>query len=309
MKIGLITGKSGNTLVKYLKGEGHDVFVVTGDRINGGIDFANETYFKFFDIRNNNDLFINEICDWLLAKKIDGFILGTGVWFAHEIANRLSKKHNISVSHNVNYLGIFKNKYETKKLFEQFGLNTPLYQFLSDKEENITLKLPFVVKSNIDLFPVWLCHSYEDFMVFKERINEVVWGKGILIEEYIEGNDLTIPVFAGIESVESPCLVYWSKQANYKLEGFGELTNDKIPKNIEQILLKDCQSMIEKLGYFGVCRFDIRVSNKEYYFLEINSVVSIRDEGSSFKAMKDVGINYVEKAIKVYLNNITNNPS
>jgi D-alanine-D-alanine ligase-like ATP-grasp enzyme len=131
--------------------------------------------------------------------------------------------------------------------------------------------------------------------------------KGILIEEYIDGNDLTIPVFASINSVECPCLVYWSKQTNYKLEGFGELTNDKIPLDIEQVLLKDCQSMIQKLGYFGVCRFDIRVSKEEYYFLEINSVVSIRDEGSSFKAMKAKGINYVKKSIDVYLNNIKNN--
>jgi hypothetical protein len=174
MKIGIITGKSGNTLVKYLKGEGHEVYVVTGDRINGGIDFSDDSYFKFFDIKDDNELFINEICDWLLVKKIDGFILGTGVWFAHVIAFNLSRKHNISVSHNVDYLGVFKDKYQTKVLFEKFGLKTPLFQFISTKEEEIILKLPFVVKSNIDLFPVWLCHTFEDFKVFKNRLDKVI---------------------------------------------------------------------------------------------------------------------------------------
>lgn len=304
MKLGIVTGKSGKTLVKYLVELGHEVYVVTGDHKNGGGEYARDVYYKYFDVKNENRSEYQLICDWLVNIGIEGFILGTGVWFAHEIAYKLSKEFDVCISHNVDYLGVFKNKLKTKELFIDFGLNTPRYQYLSSKDTNLIFEPPFVVKSNIDLFPVWLCHSREDFLAFQIETVDAIWNKGVLLEEYIEGNDLTIPVFAGLKSVDVPSLVYWSKQVNYRLEGFGELTGDRIPENVQDCILKECKKMIEELGYFGVCRFDIRVSKSAYYYLEINSVVSIRDEGSSFLAMKEVGINYVERAMSVYLDNI-----
>tara|TARA_B100000787_G_scaffold129270_1_gene98135 strand:+ start:7239 stop:8183 length:945 start_codon:yes stop_codon:yes gene_type:complete len=305
MKVGIITGKSGNTLVKHLNDLGHTVYVVTGDLENGGVNLAKDYYHNYFNVKEDNTLQYKNICEWLLENGIEGFILGTGVWFAHDIAIMLNNSHGIPCSHNIECISVFKDKIQTKELFEEYGLKTPAYQSLYNKTKDVTLTTPFVVKSNIDLFPVWLCHKISDFNIFKDTINDSVWSKGILIEQFIEGNDLTIPVFTSIGNVEESCLVYWSKQKNYKLEGFGELTNDKIPQNVESILLTECNSMISGIGYYGVCRFDIRVSNNEYYYLEINSVVSIRDEGTSFKAMKDVGINYVEKAVEIYIKNIT----
>jgi carbamoylphosphate synthase large subunit len=304
MKIGIITGKSGNTIVKHLNNLGHTVYVVTGDIENGGATFAKEYYHHFFHIGDDNNIVYKNICKWFSEKSIDGLILGTGVWFAHDIAKLLNESYGISCSHNIEYLSFFKNKLFTKKLFDEYGLKTPDYQFLLTKTDEVIISFPFVVKSNIDLFPVWLCHNSLDFNMFKHTIEDSVWAKGVLIEQYIEGNDLTIPVFKSIGLNEDSCLVYWSKQKNYKLEGFGELTNDIIPKSIEKDLLNECNSLISNTGYFGVCRFDIRVSKKDYYFLEINSVVSIRDSGTSYKAMQEVGINYVEKSVDVYINNI-----
>jgi len=304
MKIGIITGKSGNTLVKHLNNLGHTVYVVTGDLEKGGANFAKDYFHNYFNVKDDNALQYKNICEWLLEYEIEGFILGTGVWFAHDIAKILNIDHGIPCSHSVEYISVFKDKIKTKELFEEYGLKTPDYQCLYDKTTDIKLSTPFVVKSNIDLFPVWLCHEISDFIKFKDTIDDSVWAKGVLIEQFIEGNDLTVPVFTSIGNVEESCLVYWSKQKNYKLKGFGELTNDKIPKNVESNLLIECNSMISNLGYYGVCRFDIRVSNNKYYYLEINSVVSIRNEGTSFNAMRNVGINYVEKAIEIYINNI-----
>ena len=305
MKVGIITGKSGNTLVKHLNDLGHTVYVVTGDLENGGVNHAKDYYHNYFNVKDDNTLIYKNICKWLLEKDIEGFILGTGIWFAHDIAIMLNNSHGIPCSHSVDYISVLKDKTQTKELFEEYGLKTPAHECLYNKNKDIKLSTPFVVKSNIDLFPVWLCHEISDFNKFKNTITDSVWSKGVLIEQFIEGNDLTIPVFASIGNVEDSCLVYWSKQKTYKLEGFGELTNDKIPLGVESNLLAECNSMISGLGYYGVCRFDIRVSNNEYFYLEINSVVSIRDEGSSFKALKDVGINYVEKAVKIYIKNIS----
>ena len=304
MKIGIITGKSGNTLVRYLKEQGHTIYVITGDLEKGGVNLAEEYYYHYFDINDDNSLVYTDICDWFQSKSVEGFILGTGVWFAHDIALMLNNSYGIPCSHSVDYISVFKDKIKTKELFKKYGLKTPVFQYSYDKNIEVKLSVPFVVKSSIDLFPVWLCHNLVHFNVFKDSISDSVWGRGVLIEQYIKGNDLTVPVFSALGEEKESCLVYWSKQKNYRLEGFGELTSDRVPKEVEGSILSECNLMIADLGYFGVCRFDVRVSNNEYFYLEINSVVSIRSEGSSFKAMKAVGINYVENSIDVYLKNI-----
>jgi hypothetical protein len=304
MKIGIITGKSGNTLVKRLKELGHDVFVVSGDLDHGGCIYANDYFLKYFNYGSDNNSDFNKIITWLLEKEIQGFIMGTGVWFAHEIAILLFRNYNIPISHSIDHLLLFKNKEKTKLLFKEFNFNTPDYEMVYTRNPEVTLKFPFVVKSNIDLFPVWLCHSNDAFLKFLNGINEFVLNCGVLLEEFIQGNDLTIPVFARKNKVLAPKLIYWSKQLNYKLEGFDELTNDTVPLDSHANILSSCEKFISYLGYFGVCRFDIRVSNSNFYFLEINSVVSIRDEGSSFNAMKEEGINYLEESLSVYLENL-----
>ena len=49
MKVGIITGKSGNTLVKHLNDLGHTVYVVTGDLENGGVNLAKDYYHNYFN--------------------------------------------------------------------------------------------------------------------------------------------------------------------------------------------------------------------------------------------------------------------
>ena len=53
-----------------------------------------------------------------------------------------------------------------------------------------------------------------------------------------------------------------------------------------------------------MCRFDIRITEEDYYFLEINSVISIRTEGSSYQSMIEQGVEMEKVAIDTYLKNI-----
>ena len=127
---------------------------------------------------------------------------------------------------------------------------------------------------------------------------------GIIIEEYADGNDCTVPVFSDIDNIHAPAIVYWSKQQTYKLKGFSKLKSYTLSQNQEDLIVRKCEEIVHNIGYRGVCRFDIRITNDNYYFLEINSVISIRSEGTSFQALKEKGINILEKSLKVYLNNI-----
>lgn len=64
MKVGIITGKSGNTLVKHLNDLGHTVYVVTGDLENGGVNLAKDYYHNYFNVKEDNTLQYKNICEW-----------------------------------------------------------------------------------------------------------------------------------------------------------------------------------------------------------------------------------------------------
>lgn len=303
MKIALITGKSGNTLTKALIHKGHEVYVITGDKETGGVKYAKDSFVHYFSIDEDNSQTYEDICTWVLKYKVQGLILGTGVWFALDLAKILNEKYNIPTSHEVNFLSIFKNKLETKVLFDKYNLPTLPYHFVKDYSK-VDFPIPFVVKSNIDLFPVWLCHSMEEFYEFRKELPEYILNKGILLEEYLDGNDATIPVSVTKKETIAPCVVYWSKQQNYRLKGFGELNPDKLDLEQTQSVLQKCKKMIQNTEYLGLCRFDLRIADNKYCLLEINSVVSIRNEGSSYQAMRREGIDYVDFALNTYLTNI-----
>lgn len=300
-RIGLIAGKSSGTLTKAIKAKGFEVVLLCGTENDPGYAEADFSKAIFFNI-GDDDLKFQEAIDFFKSHNIDGLILGTGIWFALEIANRLFER-GTPISHSSYHLKLFKDKNETKKIFVEEGLSIVPSEILYDHSLP-TLSLPFVVKSNIDLFPVFLCHSIDHYKSFISKLDQNVIKKGILIEEYIEGNDCTVPVFSDNKKILAPQIIYWSKQKNYKLEGFSELKDYKLDISTEKEITKVCEKLISKINYKGVCRFDIRIGEKGFFFLEINSVVSIRSEGSSYEAMSRAGIDYVNVAIETYLNNI-----
>ena len=292
--IGLIAGKSSGTLTRALQGKGYKVALICGKVTDDGYDIADFKLCKFFEV-DNDEKEITESIDFFKNLNIDGFILGTGTWFAIEIAIRLGKV-GLKISHSIDVLKTYKDKSITKQIFRDNFFPVPKEEILFEYKEP-KLTPPFVVKSNIDLFPVFLCHSYDEFNLFINSLSKEVISKGVLVEEYIKGNDCTIPVFSTKKNVIAPKIIYWSKQENYRLKGFGELEKFRISEKNEKIILQKCQQLISKSSYLGVCRFDIRISEDSFYFLEINSVVSIREEGSSFQAMKNNGINYIEESL------------
>jgi len=300
-RIGLIAGKSSETLTKAIQSRGYQVVLLCGKESDPGFLVADFSKAMFFSI-SDKDVNYQEAVTFFKNHQIDGLILGTGIWFALEIANRLYDE-GIPISHSPKHLKLFKDKNATKKIFKEEGFPIIESQILFNRYVP-SISLPFVVKSNIDLFPVFLCHSHEDYIRFVSKLSDNVLKNGILIEEYVEGNDCTVPVFCDHLRVFAPQIIYWSKQKNYKLEGFSDLKDYLISESAASKVTQICEKLVLKTGYRGVCRFDIRIGKRGFYFLEINSVVSIRSEGSSFEAMSDAGIDYINMAITTYLNNI-----
>lgn len=305
MKLGLVSGKSSGTLITELKKRGHEIYLVCGKQSDPGYLEADKSIAMYFTLENTNEN-ISIAVNFFIENNIDAFILGTGTWFTFEIANQLIEQ-NIPISHNIEISKLFKNKTLTKELFVSNNLITPSFQTLYDlSDEQIKdINYPIVVKSNIDLFPVFLCKDKERLIKLRSEVDDTVIQKGVLFEECIEGNDITIPVSATKSEVNALDVIYWSKQHNYRLEGFNELVNVRLTKNQENILKDACEKFIISTKYYGLCRFDLRITEDISYFLEVNSVISIRNEGSSYQSMINKGIQLEKIAIDTYLKNIS----
>lgn len=302
MRIGLVTGRSGSTLVRHLVKLGHDVFLVSGSKLDSGYELARDSYIRYIPKENYTKSHIQDLVEFLVHSEIDGFILGTGVWFAHDIAKELHEK-GIRVSHDIFTIDVFKNKLRTKDLFVQNSFSVARH--VTDLASVNELTFPIVLKSNIDLFAVCKFDDKQTLIDYVNSLDGQIISRGLIIEEYLEGSDATIPIFIEKNGkCFSPGVVYWSKQSNYKLEGFEEYRQQWLDKETEKDLVNIAKSFIQKMDYYGVCRFDIRFNEEKIVWLEINSVVSIRNSGSSFKALEAVGVNYVELALETYLNNI-----
>jgi carbamoylphosphate synthase large subunit len=304
MKIGIVAGKSSEMLTKELQHRGHQVFLLCGKASDPGYNIANKSIDLYFTLENSSEN-VYKAVDFFLRNTIDAFILGTGTWFAFDIAEELQNK-GVHISHNIEISKIFKDKVLTKELFLKYNLNTPSYN--SYKTLNIEtidlIEFPNVIKSNIDLFPVFYCKDRSRILQLMKEVEQDKLDKGILIEECIEGNDITIPLAATKGSIKALDVIYWSKQHNYKLEGFNDLLEIRLSKEKEKELLIICEEFIKKVGYYGLCRFDLRITRTDYYFLEVNSVISIRNEGSSYQSMIDKGIKLEKIATDTYLENI-----
>ena len=303
MKIGLVAGKSSETLTKELQNRGFEVYLLCGKASDSGYDIANKSIDLYFTI-DNSDSQVLKAVNFFLQNEIDSFILGTGTWFAFEIAESLHKE-GVNISHNIDISKIFKDKVLTKELFLKNNLNTPRYSSYKTLNAEIIemLEFPNVIKSNIDLFPVFYCKDKSRILKLMSEVDQDKLDKGFLIEECIEGNDITIPLAATRNKVKALDVIYWSKQHNYKLEGFNDLLDVTLSEEKEKEILAKCEQFITNIGYYGLCRFDLRITKTDYYFLEINSVISIRNEGSSYQSMINKGIELEKIAIDTYINN------
>lgn len=306
LRIGLVAGKSGETIIKEIQKKNHDVVLLCGNKNDSGVKFANEVLVLDFNLSNTEE-YVKIAYDYFIKQKIDAFVLGTGTWFAFEIAEMLLKS-GIQISHNIDVSRVYKNKLNTKVEFEKFNYNTPSYNYTKkiDAQFVNSIDYPKVVKSNIDLFPVFLCKTKERLLQLADEYPSNIIEQGVLIEEYIEGNDITIPIVATRDSVRALGVFYWSKQHNYKLEGFDALLPILLSEDTQNDLLLRCERFIKDSKYFGVCRFDLRIGENDVYFLEINSVISIRNTGSSYLTMAKDGILLEELAVEAYIKNVSN---
>lgn len=271
--IGLIAGISGEILAKKLHQRKKRVALIEGKKGESGEETADLVCVA--DLRNTD-----KIDEFLKTNSINKIIIGTGHILALLLAKELEGR-GYCLSNNVDASLLAKDKVKYKEALINAGFQTPKYLSEEFENEPITVDiikkhigLPCVVKSPIDkILPQKVNSEYE----LKQAITDVRSANSpVLIEQFVSGIDVTVPVVVKGKTAETVIVSYYSKAKECHLKGFmdGDLENKTLSDEDEKKLRNYCEQAALKTGMEGLCRIDaIITSDRQIFILEANSIM------------------------------------
>ncbi len=278
--IGLIGGASGEVIVNnFHKYEGIKTALVAGKDNESGV--SQSDYHLIIDLRN-----VDEIELFFKEHDVKYLVLGTGHRFAFSLAAELEKRGFIP---NVNIQAslIAKDKKLYKDMISSKGFETAKYIPIASNEETPELQviidaigLPCVVKSSIDTTYPQKASSREELQREIEAVRKTE--SPVLIESFIDGIDVTVPVRVVNHSAKAYVVSYYNKSSELELTGFShEKATRRLSDKDEARVLAYCERLALASEFEGVPRIDaIVIPDGPIYILEANSVTATGNSGT-----------------------------
>ena len=189
------------------------------------------------------------------------------------------------------------NKYVSKLIAKNSGIRIASSQKTTIKEftsYGTTIDYPYVVKpvSDGSSVGVFIVRNQEEALLVKYKDMNT----DILIEKYIEGQELTVMCYknqAYVVTEIKPNEDFYDYQHKYT-SGFSEhILPAQIPHEISEICKAYAQTMHNKLGCKTISRSDFRYNPKDgVIFLEINTHPGMTDLSLVPEQAKHIGISY-----------------
>ena len=215
----------------------------------------------------------------------------------------LLEKNNIPYTHSgISSSKICMNKVLSKELFLKNNINTPKYKLIKiNNISNINKALPFVIK------PVQEGSSNGVYVILNEsdrnKLPKIkkswIYGESVLIEDYIEGIELSCAVFNNkpTEVVEIKTKnTFYDFDAKYAPGASDHIIPANIPIEIYNLVKKIALKCHNIFGCRGVSRTDFRWSgenNVESLFaLEINTQPGMTITSLVPELLEKQGISY-----------------
>ena len=219
------------------------------------------------------------------------------------LVQSLLEKNNIPYTHSgITSSKLCMNKASSKKIFVKNNINTPEYEILKiDNINDLKRTIPFVIK------PIQEGSSNGVYVFFNEsdrnRLLEIqnswIYGEEVLVEDYIEGVELSCAVFDNepSEVVEIKTKnTFYDYNAKYKSGGSDHIIPANIPNKIYNLVKKTAYDCHNLFGCRGISRTDFRWSggsNKESLFvLEINTQPGMTSTSLVPELLENKGISY-----------------
>jgi D-alanine-D-alanine ligase len=311
-----VSKSSSKSIYAALKGLGYNVTLINpaygAYQPKEEQDFFSEK--EFAPISNRN--FVEAVNSKMLDD-IDLVFLGLhGKWGEDGIIQSLlelrGKKYTGS---KVLASSLSMDKKMSKILFQHYGIKTPKWfsvpknnfepgQALEMIKKN--LGFPCVIKPNDQGSTVGLTICKAESEVVAAVHLALDFSDKALIEEYIDGHEITVGV---IEGTALPALEIKPKHGLYDYEckytsGMSEyIVPAEIPKDVFEKLQLQALMAFKSLGCEGYGRIDFRVNSKwEIYCLEVNTLPGMTSTSLVPKMAKAVGISFeqlIERIVKL----------
>ncbi len=300
--IGLIAGKSGDSLTDEIHSQSYGVALVAGSDKDPGLDKADCCCVT--DLRNRE-----QILSFFREHGVKYFVIGTGTVLAFDLSDYL-EGHGMVSSINTKASFLVKDKVKTKIAFSQIDVTSPRYAFFPNEtyqetaviEAAHSLTFPVVVKSNTDATQPVCAHDEAELSAAAARVIDT--STDLLLEEFIDGGDVTVCVSRNMSGTRPVGVIPYSKAKEYALEGFDHPYVYALTEQMNKELLDISERIVEHLGIIGIARIDYIIRDGVIYALEANSVIVTGYHGSAYPFFKAEGINIAkvsaENAISVF---------
>ncbi len=290
-------------------------------------DYFNQVYEGLLKVSNGvvhyNDPEV--FCENINKHKKD---IVLSIWSGKNSRFRKSLVPAICESNNICYVGadpyvhfISQDKYITKYVCSQYGINSAkgvVYEKEEDSKKIYSLKLPIVVKPNCEGGSIGISndnlkYDYDSAILLAQKLLKS-FNLPILIEEYIEGKEISVSMIGncnGVEILEASQLIIGDKSYfDRQLYSYEPKVND--PENRHFVsathLLNDelkakFQLIFHSIGKVELMRIDGRLNmENEFTLIELTPDAYIGKRGSTTFCLNNIKIDYESMLEKLLLN-------
>ncbi|MEM8782648.1 MAG: D-alanine--D-alanine ligase [Planctomycetota bacterium] len=192
------------------------------------------------------------------------------------------------------------DKWQTKRVLDDFGVPTPPYQLYDDHADAPTLDPPVVVKPNDDgsSIDLAICPDRE---TFDARFHDIAMrNEQVLIERFIEGKELTVGWVEGLGDPSSggilppiwiqPATAFYDYEAKYTRDDTAYVFDLREPSEVVARLLEVARQSVKALGVRHLCRVDVMLDAEGTpWVLEVNTMPGFTDHSLLPKAAAHAG--------------------
>jgi len=207
------------------------------------------------------------------------------------------------------------DKLISKKLFQKEKILTPRFFFLDSiayikGKFQHNIKIPCVVKprDSGSSVGVSIINSKKDLS--KAVKKAFFHSQGVIIEEYIAGQEITVSVLGNEKPFALPVVGIYPKKKffDYQAKYDPDFCQEIVPAPIAPILSQKAKKLALKvyklIGCEGFSRIDMMLKRNKIYVLEINTIPGLTPNSLLPKAAEAAGISFsalLEKIIKFAL--------
>ncbi len=209
------------------------------------------------------------------------------------------------------------DKAVSKRLFQSAGIPTPRYQLLKKRDgmgEAVLssildeFEVPFVVKPSTQGSTIGLTIVQEPEELAAALEKAFNYDTEVLIEEFIDGSELTVGILGGIQPQALPIveIVPYSGIYDYHAKYTKGATEYFTPARIDEATTRLTQQValaaFKILGCSGIARVDVRLDPSNHpYVLEVNTIPGMTATSLVPKAAAAVGMSFPELCERILL--------